>query len=105
MTEAVLAGEQVKELPPHQAGGLLALALAEVPRLAKYFFVSHRPGDACHRNPEHKQPDDLRPYRHCLFGLIFPEKRVPRLSRFSTSGRLDLHSRPAPALMYAAVCR
>src|SRR5579884_85952 len=112
MTEAVLAREQVKEFPARQAPRLSAFTQAEFPQLVKHFLVRHRPRDTRHWNSEHKQPDDLRPNRHSLFGLNFSEQGVPDVFRFSRRGtslptvmlfgavhprRRLLHSRVYPA--------
>jgi len=46
MAEAIFAGEQVEKLAARDVYRMFRLSLAIVPRLAKHFFVRHRPGDA-----------------------------------------------------------
>lgn len=57
MAEAVLAGEQVKELTPQHGRGLLTAFDAELARFAKHFLMG--PGDRSNRNRQPKQTDDL----------------------------------------------
>jgi len=59
MTEAIFAGEEVKEFPRQQQLIKLAFTDAVFPGLAKDLFLRNCPADAGNRNGEGKQPGDL----------------------------------------------
>jgi hypothetical protein len=57
--EAVLAGEQIEKLALRQRLAVLAHALAELARLAKHFFVRHRPRGAGYWDRDQQQQCEL----------------------------------------------
>jgi hypothetical protein len=59
MAETVFAGKQVEEFPLDQSPAVLAPLRAIFARLAKDFFVRHRPRDAGDGHGENEQPGDL----------------------------------------------
>jgi len=80
MAEAVFAREQVKELSLIPTAAFLAAAFAELARLAKHFFVSHRPRDTRYRNRQQKEFEDLKAQlRHSIFGVPYYLATLRRL--------------------------
>jgi len=59
VAETVFAGKQVKKLSFPDRGTFLTLPYAIVAWFAEHFFMRHRPGDACNRNRQYEEPDDL----------------------------------------------
>src|SRR5688572_3189025 len=60
MAEAVLTGEEIKELSGWKLRSRFAPVNTVVLKLAKQLFVSHRPGDCCHRQSKHEQFQQIR---------------------------------------------
>jgi hypothetical protein len=68
MAETILAGEQVEKFAGQQRPAVLAPGNTVFARLAKDFFVRHRPGDTGDRDCQDKKPNDLlMQRRHPLF--------------------------------------
>jgi hypothetical protein len=63
MTEAVLAGEQIKEFSFVPAAAVPAALTTVFARFAKNFFMSDGPGDARNGNREHEEFDELQAQR------------------------------------------
>src|ERR1044072_559888 len=59
VAEAVFAGKEIEELPLVPAATILALAHAELTRLAEDLLVCHRPGNARDGNCEQEEHCDL----------------------------------------------
>jgi hypothetical protein len=59
VAETILAGKEVKEFSLSDGAAIFTFPGAVFPWFFKYFFVRNRPGDACNRNGQHKQPDNL----------------------------------------------
>jgi hypothetical protein len=64
VTEAIFTSKEVEEFAPRDVFPILCLPLTIVARLAKYFFVCNRPGDAGDRYRQNDQPHNLESDRH-----------------------------------------
>jgi hypothetical protein len=74
MTEAVLAGEDVEELPLHNTAAVLAACNALLTGFSENLLVRYRPRDAGNRDREQEEPGCLFAKRfHCTIESWKPE--------------------------------
>lgn len=67
MTEAILAGEDVKKLSLKKSLGIFRSLCQIFPGLPKYFFMGNRPCNAGYRQREHKKRNNLGGETHDYF--------------------------------------
>lgn len=66
MTEAVFAGEEVKELPDENGISLAASSCTKLTAFPKNFFVGYSPRYTGDRYRQYKKPGDLCTQIHCF---------------------------------------
>ena len=67
MAEAILACENVEQLPPDDSAAMRALLLAVLAEFAEDFLVSNGPGNAGNWNRQDEQPRYLKRQCHGLW--------------------------------------
>ena len=55
MTEAILAGKDIKKFSFYQAFAIFGAIDTKFSCLSEYFFFGNRPGNARHRNGQYKE--------------------------------------------------
>jgi hypothetical protein len=96
MTEAILAGEQVKELPLINLLAVLAPVLAELARLSKNLLMRNCPGDAGDGESKQQEKGELMRKRLIekarLHVYITPDRHS--LKRIEVNSSLSISASP-----------